>query len=103
MNSTILSTCFIIFYLLKIVNGLSFIPSNRATMTKVRAGCSILSMSTITKNKKDNDAIVIPKSYNVAAGFFIVSALTTVIAHNYVAGVPIGLISILLGVQTGII
>lgn len=48
-----------------------------------------------------NDAITVPKSYNVAIGSIATSVALTFGAHNILAGIPFGLLGILLIVQTG--
>ena len=73
--------------------------SNHLKVNKDRNSLLILSSNKIIE-KTDKNVIVIPKSYNVAVGFFLVSA-TTLALHNYFAGIPLVLVSILLGVQTG--
>ena len=47
------------------------------------------------------EAIVIPQNYNVALGFAISSAAISLGANNLALGVPVGLIALLLFVQTG--
>lgn len=49
----------------------------------------------------DNKSLTIPKNYNVAIGSFATSAAFIFGAHNLIAGIPFGLLGLLLIIQTG--
>ena len=56
----------------------------------------------LKKTKPTNsEAVVIPPNYNVALGFAASSAFISLGAGNIALGVPVGLIALLLFVQTG--
>lgn len=49
----------------------------------------------------ENSAFTIPKNYNVAIGSFTTSAALIFGVHNLIAGIPFGLLGLLLIIQTG--
>lgn len=49
----------------------------------------------------DSSALTIPKNYNVAIGSFATSAALIFGIHNIIAGIPFGLLGLLLIIQTG--
>lgn len=50
---------------------------------------------------QSDTSIVIPPSYNVAAGCMVTGTAVTFGFHNFFLGVPLFAIGILLGIQTG--
>ena len=69
--------------------GKSFCPRN------VPKSMSLLLMA------GENKALTIPKNYNVAVGSAATSAALIFGAHNIIAGIPFGLLGLLLFIQTG--
>ena len=58
-------------------------------------------LTTMAMSGKTNNALTIPKNYNVAIGSFATSAALVFGIHNLYAGIPFGLLGLLLIIQTG--
>lgn len=83
------------------IHGTVSVAATKQNSQSTNPFASLFKSKNVKTEKKMLKTIVVPKNYNVAAGFGAIAVVVGLIGHNYAAGATVAAIAAFLALQSG--